>query len=97
MKHVVNYGVAGAFFCWKMTPLGFLYTYIVDLVDFHGFEDLLVVLSKSGQSDQMTMPARRASKFCVKRRAVSPEMFFQSMICQTIPEFCEPWFECQPE
>ena len=85
------------FFFWKMTPLGFLNTYIVDFVDVHGFEALLVFLSKSWQSDQMTMPARRASKFSAKRRAVSPEMFFQSLISQAIPGFCEPWSECQPE
>ena len=45
----------------------------------------------------MTMPARRASKFSAKRRAVSPEMFFQRLISQAIPDFCEPWSECQPE
>ena len=32
--------------------------------------------SKTGQYVQMTMPARRASEFSAKRRAVSPEMFF---------------------
>ena len=37
-------------------------------------------VSKSGQSSQMTMPARRASKFCAKRRALSPEVFSQSLI-----------------
>jgi len=45
----------------------------------------------------MTMPARRASKFCAKRRALSPELFCQSLIPQAIPGFCEPWSECQPE
>jgi len=45
----------------------------------------------------MTMPARRASKFSAKRCAVSPEMFFQSLISQAIQGFCEPWSECQPE
>ena len=88
---------AGAFFFLKMTPLGFLNTYIVNLVDFHQFEGPLVKNSKYGQSTQMTMPARRASKFSAKRRAVSPEMFFQSLISQAIPGFCEPWSECQPE
>ena len=44
----------------------------------------------------MTMPARRASKFCAKRRALSPELFLQSLIHEGIPEFCEPWSECQP-
>ena len=96
--HPVVYVLAGGtFFFWKMTPLGFLNTYILDLVDVHGFEALLVFLSKSGQSDQMNMPARRASKFSAKRCAVSPEMFFQCLISQAISEFCEPWSECQPE
>ena len=80
-----------------MTPLGFVNTYIVNLVIFHEFEGLLVFCSKSGQSDQMTMPARRASKFSAKRRAVSPEVFFQSLNAQAMPGFCEPWSECQPE
>ena len=83
------------FFFLKMTPLGFLNTYIVNLVDFHQFEGPLVKFSKYGQSTQMTMPARRVSKFSAKRRAVSPEMFFQSLISQAIPGFCEPWSECQ--
>ena len=64
----------------KMTPLICLSTYIVNLVNFHGFEGPLVKFSKSGQSGQITMPARRASKFCAQRRAVSPEMFSQSLI-----------------
>ena len=72
-----------ALFCfWEMTPLGFLNTYVVDLIIFHGFEALLVFLSKSGQSVQMTMPARRASKVSSKRLAVTPEMCFQSLISQ---------------
>ena len=94
---VVYVRAAGAFFFWKMTPPGFLSTYIVNLCDFHGFEAPLVKFSKSGQSVQMTMPARRASKFSAKRRALLPEVFFQSLISQTIPGFCEPWSECQPE
>ena len=70
--------------------------YFVDLVDFRGFEALLVFLSKSGQSDQMTMPARRASKSSAKGRAVLLLMIFQSLISQAVPGFCEPWSECQP-
>ena len=69
----------------------------MNLVDFHGFEALLVFFSKSGQSDQMTMPARRASKFSAKRRALLPEVFFQSPISRVIPGIIEPWPECQPE
>ena len=42
------------------------------------------------------MPARRASKFSAKRRALLPEVFFQSLNYQAIPGFCEPWSECQP-
>ena len=45
----------------------------------------------------MTMPARRASKLSAKRRAVTPEVFSQSLVPQGIPGFCEPWSECQPE
>ena len=47
----------------KKHVLDFLSMYLVNLVDFGGFEALLVFFSKSGQSVQMTMPARRASKF----------------------------------
>ena len=71
--------------------------YIVNLVDFHQFEGPLVKFSKYGQSVQMTMPARRASKFCAKRRALLPKMFFQSPISRVIPGIIEPWPECQPE
>ena len=45
----------------------------------------------------MTMPARRASEFSPKRRALLPEMFFLSPISRVIPEFVEPWPEYQPE
>ena len=85
------------FFFWKMTPLFCLSTYFVDFVDFHWFEALLVFLSKSGQSDQMTMPARRASKFSAKRRAVLLLIIFQSLISHSIPWIIEHWPECQPE
>ena len=80
-----------------MTPPAFLTTYIVNLVDYHGFEALLVFFPKSGQSGQMTMPARRASKFCAKKRAVTPEVFSQSLISDAIPGNIEPWPECKPE
>ena len=96
--HPVVYDPAcGILFWWKMTPLGFLNTYFVDLVDFHGFEALLVFFSKSGQSVQMTMPARRASKFSAKRLAVLLLIIFQSLDSQANPGFCESWSECQPE
>ena len=45
----------------------------------------------------MTMPARRASEFCAKRRALSAEVFSQSLIYLVIPGTIEPWPECQPE
>ena len=64
----------------KKHVLDFLSMYLVNLVDFHGFEASLDFFSKSGQSVQMTMPARRAPKFSAKRRAVTPEVFSQSLI-----------------
>ena len=70
---------------------------IVNLVIFCQFEPPLDLFSKSGQSDQMTMPARRASKSCAKRRAVMPEVFSQSLISGVISGMIEPWPECQPE
>ena len=39
------------------------------------FEACLDFFSKSGHSVQMAMPARRASRSCAQRRAVSPEVF----------------------
>ena len=63
----------------KMTPLDLLSTYIVILVICSHFLASLD-FSKSGHSVQMTMPARRASKFCAQRRAVLPETFSQSLI-----------------
>ena len=45
----------------------------------------------------MTMPARRASKFSAKRRAVLLLNIFQSQISLVIPGNMEPWPECQPE
>ena len=35
----------------------------------------------------MTMPARRASKFSAKRRALLPEVFFQSLILKQFLDF----------
>ena len=81
----------------KMTPLDVLSMYIVNLVIFGQFEASLDFFSKSGQSVQMTMPARRASQSSPKRRAVLLLMIFQNLISQAIPGFCEPWSECQPE
>ena len=64
---------------------------------FAGRKSRSVFFSKSGQSDQMTMPARRASKFSAKWRAIKLQTIFQSLNSQAIPGFCEPWSECQPE
>ena len=69
----------------------------MNLVIFDGFEASLDFFPKSGQSVQMTMPARRAPKFSAKRRAVTPEVFSQSLIYWVIPGILEPWPECQPE
>ena len=81
----------------KMTPPDFLSMYVINLVIFCQFEAPLVKFSKSGQSDQMTMPARRASKFSAQWRAIKLQTVFQSLNSQAIPGFCEPWSECQPE
>ena len=64
---------------------GLLNTYIVNLVDFHGFEVPLDFFSKSGQSSQMTMPARRAPKLSAKRRAILLNIIFQNWISEGIP------------
>ena len=69
----------------------------MNFVFVYDFEGLLIFLSKSRQSDQMTMPARRASKFSAKRRALLPEVFFQSPISRVIPGIIEPWPERQPK
>ena len=75
--HPVVYDPAcGAFFFWKMTPLFVLNMHLVDLVDVHGFEGPLVLFSKSLQSVQMAMPARRASIFCSRSRSQCPNLFF---------------------
>ena len=58
---------------------------------------LLICFSKYGRSDQMTMPARRTSKFCARSRSQCPEMFFLKLISLVIPAMMEPWLECQPE
>jgi len=45
----------------------------------------------------MTMPARRASKFCAKRCASWHTVFFLSLIYCVIPGKLEPWPECKLE
>ena len=54
------------------------------------------IFSKSGQSVQMAMPARRASIFCSRSRSQCPNLFFPDPESWRIPGFCEPWSECQP-
>ena len=73
---VVYVPAAGAFFLLENDAPGFLNTYIVKLIDFHQFEVPLVFFSKSGQSVQMAMPARRASIFCSRSRSQCPNLFF---------------------
>jgi len=45
----------------------------------------------------MTMPARRASKFCAKKTCSTAPHFFLSLISFEILGMIEPWPECQPE
>ena len=71
------------FFFWKNTSLDLLSMYFVDLVNFKRFQGPLVKKTKYGPSVQMTMPARRASKFYAKRRAASLPIFFLSLIPNT--------------
>ena len=70
--------------------------YLIYVVMFKRFQGSLVKFSKYGQSAQMTMPARRSSKFCAKRRAVLLPIFCISLICRLIPANIEPSPECQP-
>ena len=51
--------------------------------------------SSYGRFDQMTMPARRASKFCANRRAAWLPIFFLSLISSVIPGKLEPLPECR--
>jgi len=61
------------------------------------FQGPLVNKSSYGRSAQMTMPARRASKFCANRRAVLLIIFFLSLTSNVMPGNIEPWQECQLE
>ena len=45
----------------------------------------------------MTMPARRASKFCARSWSQCLKMFFLKLISLVIPGMMEPWPECQPK
>ena len=80
----------------KKHALEFWSMYFVDFVNVHRFEALLF-FPKSGQSDQMTMPARRASNFSTQWRAIKLQIIFQILNSRANPGFCEPWSECQPE
>ena len=45
---------------------------------------------------EMTITTRTASKFCAKRRAVQPPIFFLELISLVTTGITEPWPECQP-
>ena len=64
------------FFSSQNTPLDFWSMCFVDVVISKQFYGILVKCSKYCRSAQMTMPARRASKFCAKRRAALPPHLF---------------------
>ena len=69
------------FFPSKSTPLDFMNMCFIHFVTFKRFQGPLVKFSKYGRSAQMTMPARHASEFCAKRRALLLLIFFLSLIC----------------
>ena len=81
----------------KKHALDFVSMYFMCFVIFNRFEGPLEEQkSKYGRSAQMTMPGRRSSKFCAKRRAVLLPICFLSLICRVIPANIEPSPECQP-
>ena len=86
-----------ALFSSTNTPLDFMSMYFIYCTVFKQFQGPLVNKSKYGRSAQMTMPARRSSTFCAKRRAVLLPIFVLSLICRVIPANIEPSPECQPE
>ena len=45
---------------------------------------------------EMTITTRTASKFCAKRRAVQPPIFFLELISLVTTGITEPLPECQP-
>ena len=66
------------------TPLEFWNMYFVGFVIFDWFQAPWYF--KYDRSDQMTMPARCASKFCARSRSQCPEMFFPQA-----DFFCNSW------
>ena len=78
------------------SPLDVMSMHFIDFVICLRFQGPLVFVSKYGRSAQMTMPARRSSKFCAKRGAVLLPIFFLSLICRVIPTNIEPSPECKP-
>ena len=84
------------FFSSTNTPLDFMSMYFIYVVIFKRFQGPLICFSKYGRSAQMTMPARRSSEFCAKRRAVLLPICFLSLIFRVIPANIEPSPECQP-
>ena len=71
----------------KMTPPDLLSMYIVNLVTFCRFEFPPWFFSKSGQSDQMTMPARRASNSLQKDMLFCPRCFFKVWVSEKFLDF----------
>ena len=76
--------------------LDFVSMYFICCVVFKRFQCRLVIFSKYGRSAQMTMPARRSSKFCAERCAVLLPILCLSLICRVIPAHIEPLPDCQP-
>ena len=79
----------------KKNVLDCMSMYFIYFVIFKRSQGPLVFFPKYSRSAQMTMPARRSSEFCVKRRAVLLPMFFLSLICRVTPANIEPSTECQ--
>ena len=97
-KHPVVYvRTAGAFFLQKIRTRDFWTRILSMLVRFHQFEGPLTFFSKSGQSVQMAMPARRASTFCFRSWSQCQNLLIPDLASWWIPGVCEPWCECQPE
>ena len=94
---VVYVPAAGVFVPSTNTPLEFMSMYFIYFVIVKRFQGPLVKFSKCVRSAQVTMPARRSSKFCAKRHAVLLPIFFLSLICRVIAAHIEPSPECQPE
>ena len=80
----------------KKHALDFMSMYFICFVIFKRFQGPLVNKSKDGRTAQMTMPARRSSKFYTKRRAVLLPICFLSLVGRIITANIEPAPEYQP-